>query len=100
MDRGHCDEGRKLYVLYKQKAMELLGIESYKRHAVSAASRSEWLEISRCVESANLAYEKARRNYIDHEIGCDVCEQEVPAFYFLGPAEHPALKQPVSWVRT
>jgi hypothetical protein len=100
MQQGHCEEGCKLYLLYKQKAMELLGIESYKRHAVSAATRSEWLEITRVVESANLAYEEARRKYIDHEIGCEVCEQDVPAFYFFGPGAATLSKQTVDSVRT
>lgn len=99
MQRGHCAEGSKLYLLYKQQSMELLGIETYKRHAVAGATREEWREISNRVEAARAAYEEARRNYVDHEIECDVCEKDVPAFYFLGSTDHPVPKEPNRLVR-
>jgi hypothetical protein len=83
MPRGHCQEGGKLYVLYKKRAMELLGLETYKRHTICAASRSEWLEISRCVETARTTYEEARSKYVDHKIACEQCDHDVATFCFL-----------------
>jgi hypothetical protein len=83
MQRGHCEEGSKLYVRYKKSSMELLGLETHKRYTICEATRSEWLEISRGVEIARAAYEEARTKYADHKSACDQCDHDVAIFRLL-----------------
>jgi hypothetical protein len=84
MQREHCKEGASLHLVYKRKTLEMLSVETSGRHALSLATEREFLEISRQIESARADYEDARRKYVDHEIGCDVCLKDIPTFYFVG----------------
>jgi hypothetical protein len=81
--RKPCGEGKMLFVSCKRKAMELLGVEVWKRQTIQEASRSAWLEVSRCVDEARLAYEDAQRRYSDHAKYCDACVGDLPQFFLL-----------------
>jgi hypothetical protein len=85
---GLCEEGRRLHLVCKQKAMELLGVEICKRRTIQAASRRAWLEVSRSVDLSRLAYEQAQTNYCDHARFCDICLGDIPQFYLLSAPEH------------
>jgi hypothetical protein len=93
MERRLCEQGKDLYVFCRQKAMELLGVELGRRQTIQGASRSAWLEISRGVEVARLAYEEARDRYTNHAKLCDVCLGDVPQFYLLSAPKHAAAEQ-------
>jgi hypothetical protein len=79
MQRKYCSEGNTLDRLYTQETLTWGIAEAQKRSAVSIASRAEWFKVVQNAEEAKRAYEKAKCDYLDHLIVCQVCDAHVPA---------------------
>jgi hypothetical protein len=79
MQRRYCSEGNTLDRLYTQETLAWGIAEAQKRAAVSIASRAEWFNVVHNAEGAKRAYEKAKCDYLDHLIVCQVCDAYVVA---------------------
>ena len=79
MPRIYCSVGDTFDRLYTQETLAWGVAETQKRAAVRVASSAEWFEIARTAEVARKAYEKAKCDYLDHVIGCPVCDAHVLA---------------------
>jgi hypothetical protein len=79
MPRIYCSVGDTFDRLYTQETLAWGVAETQKRAAVRVASSAEWFEIARTAEAARKAYEKAKCDYLDHVIGCPVCDAHVLA---------------------
>ncbi len=79
MPRIYCSVGDTFDRLYTQETLAWGVAETQKRAAVRVASSAEWFEIARTAEAARKAYEKVKCDYLDHVIGCPVCDAHVLA---------------------
>lgn len=79
MPRIYCSVGDTFDRLYTQETLAWGVAETQKRAAVRVASSAEWFEITCTAEVARKAYEKAKCDYLDHVIGCPVCDAHVLA---------------------
>ncbi len=91
MQRRYCEEGLRLDTLYFEKTRIWVTAEADKRVAVGTphgVEIQEWTQIARRADEAKCGHEQALREYMEHVIGCPVCNAYVLASASL-LAEHP-----------
>lgn len=76
MQRRYCEEGLRLDTNYFEKTRLWITAEADKRVAVGTqqgVGASEWQQIARRVDEAKIGHEHALREYMEHVIGCPIC---------------------------